>query len=86
VACHQAKPKRELIRIVRTTSGEVVIDSIGKKSGRGAYLCRIPSCWESAIKKKSLEYALRTHLSPEAVAMIHEYASGLKEVENQPDR
>ncbi len=52
IACRTTKPKRELLRIVRTPDGHVVIDAMGKKSGRGAYLCARLSCWENAVKKK----------------------------------
>src|SRR5258708_34040962 len=55
VSWRETKPKRELLRVVRTPDGHVVIDATGKKSGRGAYLCARLSCWETAIKKKRLE-------------------------------
>jgi len=55
VSCRETKPKRELLRVVRTPDGHIVMDATGKKSGRGAYLCARLSCWEIAIKKKRLE-------------------------------
>jgi predicted RNA-binding protein YlxR (DUF448 family) len=58
VACRQVNAKRGLTRIVRTPLGTVEIDETGKKAGRGAYLCRTRDCWDNALKKKSLEYAL----------------------------
>lgn len=63
VACRNSLPKRELVRIVRTPEGQIMIDPTGKKSGRGAYLCRRRNCWEQALKNKNLEYALRTTLN-----------------------
>jgi predicted RNA-binding protein YlxR (DUF448 family) len=45
--------------------GTVEIDEGGKKSGRGAYLCRTRDCWDTALKKKSLEYSLKTAISLE---------------------
>jgi len=48
-----------MIRLVRTSSGNVEIDASGKKEGRGAYLCPDRSCWEKALKGKQLEHALR---------------------------
>src|SRR5579885_1748 len=51
VSCHETKPKRELLRVVRTPDGHVSIDATGKKSGRGAYLCARLSCWEQAVQK-----------------------------------
>ena len=49
IGCREIRPKRELIRVVRTESG-VEIDPTGKKSGRGTYLCKTKSCWDAALK------------------------------------
>jgi predicted RNA-binding protein YlxR (DUF448 family) len=54
VACRENKPKKELIRIVRSPEGEVSVDLTGKKSGRGAYICNDQTCFEAAKKKNSL--------------------------------
>ena len=51
------------MRLVCTVEGEVEVDLTGKKPGRGAYLCPEEKCWEVALKKNSLGYALRTKLS-----------------------
>lgn len=58
IACGQTKPKRELIRIVRTPEGNIEIDPVGKKAGRGAYLCRRTECWEKAFAKGAITRAL----------------------------
>lgn len=63
VHCQQVRPKRELIRIVRTPEGAIEIDERGKAAGRGAYLCRNRTCWEGAIAHQRLDYALKTTLS-----------------------
>ena len=63
VGCRRVKPKKELIRLVRTTGGEVEIDITGKKDGRGAYLCPDQECWEIALKGNQLEQKLRSNLS-----------------------
>src|SRR5437588_9509124 len=65
IACRETKPKRELLRIVRTPDGHVLVDATGKKSGRGAYLCARLSCWENAIKKKRLEQEFEQALAEE---------------------
>ena len=65
VGCREMKEKRGLIRIVRTPDGETLIDATGKKSGRGAYVCRNPECLKKAIKQKQLERQLQTDLSDE---------------------
>ena len=50
--CMEMKPKKELIRVVKTPEGEVTMDLTGKKSGRGAYICRNIECLEKAFKAK----------------------------------
>ena len=65
VGCREMKEKRELIRIVRTPEGEVAIDVTGKRSGRGAYVCRQAECLKRAIRQKPLERQLEITLTPE---------------------
>jgi len=65
VGCREMKEKRELIRIVRTPEGETLIDPTGKKSGRGAYVCRSSDCLKRAIKQKQLERQLQVSLTDE---------------------
>jgi predicted RNA-binding protein YlxR (DUF448 family) len=65
VACRRARPKRELVRLVRTGRGDVEVDITAKKAGRGAYLCRDRACWEKALKGTGLEKALRCNLTRE---------------------
>jgi uncharacterized protein len=65
VACRTERPKRELVRVVRTPDGRVILDPTGRQAGRGAYLCASGSCWTVALKKHSLERALETPLPPD---------------------
>jgi uncharacterized protein len=65
IACRESKPKRELLRVVRTPDGHVQLDATGKKAGRGAYLCAKLSCWEIALKRKRLESEFEVVISPE---------------------
>ena len=53
--CGEMKDKKELIRVVRTPEGAIVIDRTGKINGRGAYLCDDPGCLRKAQKKRSLQ-------------------------------
>ena len=55
IGCMTSRPKKELVRVVRAPSGEISIDLVGKKPGRGAYLCPNPDCLTKAKKKKALE-------------------------------
>lgn len=57
IGCNEVKPKKELIRVVKTSEGEVLLDFTGKKNGRGAYVCHDISCLEKAIKTKRLSRA-----------------------------
>ena len=64
--CLEMKTKRELIRVVRTLTGELVLDSTGKKPGRGAYLCPCAVCFERAFKNKGFERSFG-HAVPKTV-------------------
>lgn len=66
VGCQTMKSKKELMRVVRTPQGEVVLDPTGKKAGRGAYICQSEQCLTTAFKEKRLEKALK-HQIDEAV-------------------
>ena len=66
LGCREMKPKRELIRVVRSPEGEISLDFKGKAPGRGAYICPAPACLKQAIKDKALERAFSTQI-PEAV-------------------
>ena len=79
VGCRAIRPKREMVRIVRTPDGGVEIDETGKMSGRGAYLCRRQECWDIALKKDRLQHALKTSLTDEERATLEEFAHKLPE-------
>lgn len=61
--CMEMKPKKELIRVVKTNEEEVLVDLTGKKSGRGAYVCKSIECLEKAFKAKRLNKNLQTNIS-----------------------
>ncbi len=66
LGCNEMKPKKELIRAVKSPDGEISLDLTGKKSGRGAYICPDKGCFDKARKAKRLERALETKI-PESV-------------------
>ncbi len=70
VACRISSDKRNLIRIVRSPSGDVVLDPTGKMAGRGAYICQSADCMRKAIKERKLLQALKIDLSEEAVRQL----------------
>lgn len=59
VGCGEMKPKKEMLRILRTTEEEFVLDATGKKNGRGAYLCCSLECFQKAVKNKGLERSFK---------------------------
>ncbi len=63
--CREMKPKKELIRVVRSPEGEISIDFKGKKSGRGAYVCPDPACLRRAIKSRAFERAFDVKIPDE---------------------
>ena len=70
VGCREMKEKKLLIRVVRSPVGEVSLDPGGKKSGRGAYVCRNAECLKRAIKQKQLERQLDVTLPAETVEAL----------------
>ena len=73
MACRRVGAKKELMRLVRVADGGVEVDTGGRKPGRGAYLCRVPECWEIVLKGNRLEQVLRTILTPEYRERLVEY-------------
>ena len=70
VGCREMKDKRELIRIVRSPEGTVSLDPVGKKPGRGAYVCPRGECLRRAIKQRQLERQLDITLSDEVTGTV----------------
>lgn len=62
IACRESKPKKELIRIVRTPDNRVIVDPGGKTGGRGAYLCPKIECFDEMKKKKRLARELKIEI------------------------
>ncbi|MBI2762801.1 MAG: YlxR family protein [Chloroflexi bacterium] len=60
VACRTSRPKRDLLRIVRTTDGAIVADPSGRRNGRGAYVCVDQACITTALNRGALSRALGT--------------------------
>ena len=58
LGCNEHKPKMELLRVVKTPEDEIVLDFTGKKSGRGAYICRDVKCLKKARKSKRIDSSL----------------------------
>lgn len=65
IGCQEMKNKKEMMRILRTTDNEVVLDTTGKKNGRGAYICFSGECFGKAVKSKALERSLKMSIPQE---------------------
>lgn len=65
MGCRERRPKRELLRVVRTPEGNVLLDFSGKLNGRGTYLCPNPECLKKAMRAKALERQLETEIPEE---------------------
>lgn len=75
LGCNEQKPKQELVRVVKNPEGEISLDLTGKKSGRGAYICKSVACLKKAKKAKRFERAFECSI-PEDI-----YISMEKELE-----
>ena len=72
LGCNEHRPKRELLRVVRDPQGEVSLDFTGKKSGRGAYICRDVKCLRRVRKNGRLSRSLECEISDEVYAQMEE--------------
>ncbi|WP_394926458.1 RNase P modulator RnpM [uncultured Robinsoniella sp.] len=76
IGCQEMKNKKEMMRVLKTPEDELIIDTTGKKNGRGAYLCFSKECFEKAVKSKGLERSLKMSI-PQSV-----YEGLKKEIEH----
>lgn len=74
--CNEQKPKKKLVRVVRSPQGEIALDRVGKMPGRGAYLCPSAQCLAKARKAKRLERALDAQIPPEVYERIEQEIEG----------
>lgn len=79
MGCGEKKPKKELLRVVRTPEGEILIDAKGKLSGRGVYICPKIGCLEKAKKAKRFERSLETAIPEDVYASLEQSLKELVE-------
>lgn len=72
IACKEMKNKKELIRIVKNSEGEISLDFTGKKNGRGAYICPDKACIEKCIKTRAINRAFSCEVDKEVYTKIAE--------------
>lgn len=70
--CGEHFPKKELIRVLRTPEGDIVIDELGKRSGRGAYICKKLECFRKARKQRRLEASLECSIPEDVYKKLEE--------------
>ncbi len=78
MGCRERRPKRELIRVVRSPEGDVKLDFGGKMNGRGAYLCPDTACLKKAVRSKALDRSLEVTIPQEVIDQLE------KEMEARP--
>ncbi len=83
VACRQMRPKRDLVRVVRTPARDVRVDPTGKASGRGAYVCPSAECAQVAVQEGRLEHALEVSIPP---AVAEDLLAAIRRGSGMPGR
>ena len=70
LGCREMKPKKDLIRVVKSPSDEISLDPIGKKPGRGAYVCKDVECFKRIIKSNALARAFKMKIPEETIVEL----------------
>ncbi len=79
VGCGEMKPKKELLRILKTEDEEFVLDTTGKKNGRGAYICYSRDCFRKAVKNKGLERSFKQAVPAEVYGCLEKEMDEIEE-------
>ncbi len=70
IGCGEMKPKKEMIRVIKTAEDEIILDTTGRKNGRGAYICPGIECLQKAIKCKGLERSFKMPIPKDVYEML----------------
>lgn len=79
VGCGEMKTKKELVRVIKTPEDEILLDSTGRKNGRGAYVCANLQCLQKARKSKGLERSLKVAIPTEVYDQLEKEMNTLAE-------
>ncbi len=80
VGCGEMREKKEMMRVLKSTEGPIVLDMTGKKNGRGAYLCKSAECLKKARRNKGLERSFKISIPDEIYENLEkEFAKGESE-------
>ena len=83
VGCLEMRSKKEMMRVLKTEDGSIVLDMTGKKNGRGAYLCRQAECLKRARKSKGLERSLKIGIPDEIYEIPSLWLRGIHKLASQ---
>lgn len=78
VGCGENKEKKSMIRIIKTSENEILLDETGKKNGRGAYICKTVECLKKAMKNRGLERSLKVQIPSEVYDTLKEEMDALE--------
>lgn len=76
--CNEMKNKKDMIRIIKTSENETILDTTGKKNGRGAYLCFSKECFDKAVSSRGLERSLKMKIPDEIYENLKKELSDLE--------
>ncbi len=76
IGCGEMKNKKDMLRVIKTPEGEILLDATGRKNGRGAYICPSMECMKKAVKSRGLDWSFKTAIPQEV------YESLEKEMES----
>lgn len=78
IGCGEMRNKKEMIRVIKTPEEQIVIDTTGKKNGRGAYICNSSECLQKAAKSRGLERSLKVSIPREVYEELEKELIGLE--------
>ncbi len=79
VGCNEKREKKELIRVLKTPEGQILLDVTGRQNGRGAYLCRNTECFRKAVRSKGLERSLGTAVPSDVLEILEKEMSEIEQ-------
>ena len=77
IGCGEMKSKKEMIRVIKTAEGEILLDATGRKNGRGAYLCPSMECFKKAVKGRGLERSFKMAIPREVYETLEKEMEAL---------
>ncbi|MCB6609539.1 MULTISPECIES: RNase P modulator RnpM [Clostridia] len=79
IGCGEMKNKKEMLRVLKTTDEQIIIDATGRKNGRGAYICPSMDCYKKAVKNKGLERSLKMAIPKEVYEALEKEMDSIGE-------